>query len=598
MNIFQKIKREMKWIGFAIFFKRKVNELDKDRSVTLADELEKQVTKTPKNIAIEFEDQKITYQELEEKANKIANWAIQKGYKRGDVVSLLMENRPEYIIFWYGFSKIGATIALLNSNIKGKSLAHCINTSKCKSVFVDSELIDNFSSSQSEIEGSPDVYVQGDKVQGFNSFDTELVSSSTSRPKRTHREGLENTDPFLYVYTSGTTGLPKASKFSHLRFIASGSIQKKGLYMNEKSKNYMVLPLYHATGGAIGVTSALLFGGCLVLRKKFSAEKFWEDCVKYQATHFTYIGEMLRYLINTKPTEYDRKHQIQGILGNGLRPEVWTEFQSRFGIDNIVEFYGSSEGNISLFNIDSKFGAIGRIPPYLQNLMQVRIIKFDVNEEVQIRNSDGLCIECDFDEAGEAVGKIPDDDAISGRFEGYTNEEATNKKILKDVFEKGDRWFTSGDLLKKDKDGYLYFVDRIGDTFRWKSENVATSEVGEVISTYKGVKEANVYGVLVPNQDGRAGMASIVVDDSFNLEGLYDYLCDQLPKYSVPVFIRLSPEIEKTGTFKYKKNDLANEGFDPNKVADPLYFASNENEKYVQLDDGLFNKINNQEVRI
>ena len=186
-----------------------------------------------------------------------------KGYKRGDVVSLLMENRPEYIIFWYGFSKIGVTIALLNSNIKGKSLAHCINTSKCKSVFVDSELIDNFSSSQSEIEGSPDVYVQGDKVQGFNSFDTELVSSSTSRPKRTYREGLENTDPFLYVYTSGTTGLPKASKFSHLRFIASGSIQKKGLYMNEKSKNYMVLPLYHATGGAIGVTSALLFGGCL-----------------------------------------------------------------------------------------------------------------------------------------------------------------------------------------------------------------------------------------------------------------------------------------------------------------------------------------------
>jgi len=598
MNIFQKINRELKWINFAIFFSRKSKELDKDRTITLADQLEKQCTKTPSNIAIEFDDQKISYQELDNRANKIANWAIENGYKTGDVVSLLMENKPEYIIFWYGFAKVGVTIALLNSNIKGKSLAHCINTSKCNAVFVDSDLVDNFSTSESEIDGSPEVFMYGKEVQGFKNFDDEINTTPESRPSRECRKGLLSTDPFQYVYTSGTTGMPKASKFSHFRFIASGSIQYKSLNMTAESKNLMVLPLYHATGGAIGVTSVLLYGGCLVLRRKFSAEKFWEECVKYNVTHFTYIGEMLRYLVNTKPSEYEKKHNVSGILGNGLRPDVWKEVQSRFNINHIVEFYGSSEGNINLFNIDSRFGAIGRVPSYLKKLMNIKIIKFDVDNEKHIRSENGYCIECDNDEAGEAIGQIPDDDTVRGKFEGYTNEEATNKKILKDVFEKGDRWFTSGDLLKKDKEGYIYFVDRIGDTFRWKSENVATSEVSEAISAYQGIKEANVYGVLVPKQDGRAGMASIVTSDDFNIDGFYEYLNEQLPKYSIPVFIRISPEIEKTGTFKYKKTDLAKEGFDPQVVKEPLYFASGEENKYIILDTNLFVKINNQEVRI
>ena len=307
---------------------------------------------------------------------------------------------------------------------------------------------------------------------------------------------------------------------------------------------------------------------------------------------------MLRYGVSTKPSEYEKNHNVSGILGNGLRPDVWKEVQSRFNINHIVEFYGSSEGNINLFNIDSRFGAIGRVPSYLKKLMNIKIIKFDVDNEKHIRSENGYCIECDNDEAGEAIGQIPDDDTVRGKFEGYTNEEATNKKILKDVFEKGDRWFTSGDLLKKDKERYIYFVDRIGDTFRWKSENVATSEVSEAISAYQGIKEANVYGVLVPKQDGRAGMASIVTSDDFNIDGFYEYLNEQLPKYSIPVFIRISPEIEKTGTFKYKKTDLAKEGFDPQVVKEPLYFASGEENKYIILDTNLFVKINNQEVRI
>jgi fatty-acyl-CoA synthase len=248
--------------------------------------------------------------------------------------------------------------------------------------------------------------------------------------------------------------------------------------------------------------------------------------------------------------------------------------------------------------VDSEFGSIGRIPPYLKGILPTKIVKFDVENEVVIRNEEGFCIECENDEAGEAIGFIPNDDKFTGKFEGYTDKEATKKKILEDVFEKGDRWFSTGDLLKKDKQGYFYFVDRIGDTFRWKSENVSTNEVSEAISSFRGIDEVNVYGVEVPNQDGRAGMASLVVNSEFKLDELYQYLSEQLPAYSVPVFIRISPEIEKTGTFKYKKTDLVEEGFNPNKIQDPLYFASGPDSTYIDLDQNMFDKIYSSEVRI
>jgi fatty-acyl-CoA synthase len=286
------------------------------------------------------------------------------------------------------------------------------------------------------------------------------------------------------------------------------------------------------------------------------------------------------------------------MYGNGLRPDVWKVVQDRFGINNIIEFYGASEGNVSLTNVDSRFGSIGRIPPYAKNALPTKIVKFDVVNEKVVRNEDGFCIECEDDEAGEVIGLIPNEDKFSGKFEGYTDKEATEKKILKDVFEKGDQWFSSGDLLKRDKDGYYFFVDRIGDTFRWKSENVATSEVSEAISTFAGVKEANVYGVLVPGEDGRAGMASIVPGEEFSINGLYEHLSQHLPKYSIPVFIRISKEIEVTGTFKYKKTDLVKDGFDPSVVKDQMYYASTSENDYIDLDANVFKKISDHELKL
>ena len=509
-----------------------------------------------------------------------------------------MENKPEYIFTWFGLAKVGITIACLNNNIKSKSLAHCIKKSGSKSLIISSDLMENLASAQEHIDGELDVYTAGQDVQGYESLDGPSNENGVVRPDSSIRKALSNSQSLFYIYTSGTTGMPKAANFSHQKFLVACGLQMFSLEMKPTDKTYMVLPLYHATGGVVGIGSTFCVGGTIVLRKKFSAANFWEDCVKHDVTVITYIGELFRYLVATKKSEYETKHKIRGIYGNGLRPEVWKIVQERFGINNICEFYGASEGNVSLTNVDSKFGSIGRIPPYLKGVLPTKIVKFDVENEVVVRGEDGFCIECDDGEAGEAIGFIPNDDKFTGSFEGYTDKEATKKKILEDVFEKGDQWFSTGDLLKKDKQGYYYFVDRIGDTFRWKSENVSTNEVSEAISAFKGIDEVNVYGVEVPNQDGRAGMASLVVNDEFNLEELYEYLSEQLPVYSVPVFIRISPEIEKTGTFKYKKTDLVKDGYDPSIIQDPIYYASGGDKKYINLDQDSFQKINTLEIRV
>ena len=595
--MFSTIAREYKYIRFFVKLLGRSKKLDKNKSLTVPDMIEESIDKFPNNIAIEFEDKSYTYSDLDKESNQVVNWAIKKGDKTGDVVALLMENKPEFIFIWLGLSKLGITIACLNNNIKSKSLAHCIQTSKSKSLILSSDLIDNYSSAEDLIDNQLSVYVSGDKVQGFENIDDDN-EKNTNRPNSSIRKTLTNSESLFYIYTSGTTGLPKASNFSHQKFAVGSGLQMFSLNMKSTDKTYLVLPLYHATGGVVGLGSTLFTGGTVVLRKKFSVEKFWEDCAKYNVTVITYIGELFRYLISAPKNEFEKQHHIRGMYGNGLRPDVWKVVQDRFGINNIIEFYGASEGNVSLTNVDSRFGSIGRIPPYAKNALPTKIVKFDVVNEKVVRNEDGFCIECGDDEAGEVIGLIPNEDKFSGKFEGYTDKEATEKKILKDVFEKGDQWFSSGDLLKRDKDGYYYFVDRIGDTFRWKSENVATSEVSEAISTFAGVKEANVYGVLVPGEDGRAGMASIVPGEEFSINGLYEHLSQHLPKYSIPVFIRISKEIEVTGTFKYKKTDLVKDGFDPSVVKDQMYYASTSENDYIDLDANVFKKISDHELKL
>jgi fatty-acyl-CoA synthase len=290
---------------------------------------------------------------------------------------------------------------------------------------------------------------------------------------------------------------------------------------------------------------------------------------------------LCRYLLNAPPARFERDHKIRAITGNGLRPEIWKNFQQRFAIPKIIEFYGATEGNVSMLNYDGTVGAVGRIPSYMQRIFNTRIVKFDVEHEMPVRGADGFCLECAVNEVGETIGKIT---AEPGRtFDGYTKDADTQKKVLHDVFEKGDAWFRTGDLMRRDRHGYFYFVDRIGDTFRWKGENVATSEVAEALGVVPGVKEANVYGVAIPGMDGRAGMAALVTGSGFDISELSGALAGNLAAYARPVFVRLLSELEITGTFKQRKVELVKDGFDPGAIADPLYWLNHVSGTYEPL---------------
>ena len=401
-------------------------------------------------------------------------------------------------------------------------------------------------------------------------LENAVRSGSSVRPLKSVRAGLTNRDTALFIYTSGTTGLPKAARIPHSRARTYMRAFAGCTRTTPDDRIFNVLPLYHSTGGLVGVGPALLNGGRLIIRKRFSASSFWKDVKDSKATVFVYIGELCRYLVNSPPSEDERAHTLRLAYGNGLRADVWPDFQSRFKIPDILEFYGSTEGNVSLFNFDGKQGAIGRVPKLLKSQINIRLVRFDVDSEQPVRGPNGLIQEAAVGEIGEAVGAIGSD--VRHDFSGYADKAASEKKILTDVFAKGDRWFRTGDLMRQDSEGYFYFVDRIGDTFRWKSENVSTSEVEQRLAEAPGVKEVISYGVPVPGQEGKAGMVTLILDGGKFTPAAFDaYASEQLPAYARPVFVRINKTVETTGTFKYRKVDLVIEGFDPDKIDGAVY---------------------------
>ncbi len=552
-----------------------LSRIKPDATRSIVDIVEDQARRRPRNIAVYHLDQTWTYADLDARANRYAHWAMANGIGKGSAVALLMENRPDYLAAWLGLFKVGAQVALINTNLVGMALAHSISISGARHAIVGAELARNFH--EAPFEDAPLSWIEG---EGGN-LSAALAVASDKPPGRQARAGVTLKDRAFFIYTSGTTGLPKAANFSHMRmlFMMSGFVG--ALRPRESDRIYNPLPLYHSTGGVCAVGLAFMGGGALILKRKFSVHEFWPDIHKYGATMFEYIGELCRYLLNAPPSELERGHRIRAITGNGLRPEIWRQFQSRFAIPRIVEFYGATEGNVAMLNYDGTVGAVGRVPDYLEWLLPSRVVRFDVEKERPVRGPDGLCIECGPNEVGEAIGGIS---ARPGRqFEGYTNKSESEKKLLRDVFRKGDAWFRTGDLMRRDAHGYFYFVDRIGDTFRWKGENVSTGEVGEVLAAAPGIREANVYGVAVPGMEGRAGMAALVVDGDFDMAALPARLKARLAPYAWPLFLRLSPRIVVTGTFKQRKVDLVREGFDPSAIADPVYFLDPHTSRYELL---------------
>jgi fatty-acyl-CoA synthase len=337
----------------------------------------------------------------------------------------------------------------------------------------------------------------------------------------------------------------------------------------------------------------------VVIRERFSAQQFWTDVLRWDCTLFQYIGELCRYLLHTEPSPRETAHRIRMCCGNGLRPDVWRDFQSRFRIPRILEFYAATEGNVSLFNVEGKPGAVGRIPPFLGHRFPATLVKFDVAQNAPVRDAEGFCVRCRPNEVGEAIGKIlPDPSHLGSRFEGYTDKEASEEKILRHVFETGDTWFRTGDLMRKDEEGYFYFVDRIGDTFRWKGENVATAEVAETICAFPAVRAAIVYGVAVPGTDGRAGMAVLVTDAALDLAAFRTHLVNRLPAYARPLFLRIRRDMAMTATFKHTKNDFQREGYDPAATTDPIYVNDPDRQAFVRLDRALYERIQGGACRL
>ena len=592
MSLTGAIRREWRFLNGVARTLWSVREIKPDSPVLVCDDFEHAVDQFGDHTALIFEGERYTYRQLDALANRFAAWGDAQGLKHGDTVALLLPNRAEYVPAWMGLAKIGVAAALINNNLTGAALAHCLSISNADHVITDTESLDAVGTIRAGLARPLTYWVidsAGPLAERQRALDLKEPRTAPERPAASRRAGLTANDVARYIFTSGTTGMPKAAKITHMRAELYMRSFAAATGANAEDKTYCVLPLYHATGGLCGVGAALLKGGTIVLRRKFSTTHFWDDVADNDCTMFVYIGELCRYLVNAEQHPKERAHRLRLGFGNGLRPEVWAEFQQRFSVPRILEFYGSTEGNVSMFNFDGHAGAIGRVPPYLQRSFAVRLVKFDVETEMPVRDANGLCVLADLGEPGEAVGLIKND--ARHNYTGYADKAASEKKILRDVIEKGDAWFRTGDLMRQDKDGYFYFVDRIGDTFRWKGENVSTTEVAQVIARFKGVEEVNVYGVSVGKLDGRAGMAAITPGEGFELGNLRGFIARELPAYARPIFIRIQPAIETTGTFKYRKVDLVRDGFDPHKCEHEIWFDHPERQEYVRVTPELHEQI-------
>ena len=522
----------------------------------------KNAQEAPHDLAYEMENEHLTWSELANASSRVAHVLAAAGVKPGDVVALLAENSPFYVASVLGISRVGATAALVNTNLRGRPLSHAVEVSDAKVVLVSHTLESGLRECE-ELCQSLDCVLVFDE----NPYAGLLANTpATAYPPAP----VKADDDFVYIYTSGTTGLPKPCRVSHMRVILAGAAFGPLMYdFRPGDKLYCVLPLYHANGLMLGVGSAMIARIPTAMRRSFSASAFWDDVDRYKATAVLYIGELCRYLVNSPPHPKELPNTVRVAVGNGLRPDIWPRFKARFGIEVIREFYGATEAPGFIANFSGREGSVGRIP--LAGLAGwLRIVQYDIDLEQHLRNEKGYCIPCGNDEVGELLIRVSKLPSAGLEYRGYTDESATKKKLLNDVFKKGDQYFRTGDLLRRDADGFYYFVDRIGDTFRWKGENVSTAEVADVITHDESIDEATVIGVPVPNTEGQAGLAAVVPAGEFDPDRFWNTVSD-LPPYAQPCFVRVMGALAKTGTFKIQKNELRQDGVDPASVADPLY---------------------------
>jgi fatty-acyl-CoA synthase len=516
------------------------------------------------NVFIKFEDERLTYRQANETVNRYAAVLAARGVGHGDVVGIMLRNSPQAVLLMLAVAKCGAVSGMLNHHQRGKVLAHSIGLLKATVLVAEADLVEPIVESGADTTG----------LMTIEDMRQLAVDAPTTNPATT--DAVLAKDKAFYIFTSGTTGMPKASVMTHYRWLrALGAFGGLGLRLNSKDTLYCCLPLYHNNALTVAVASTLDAGATLALGKSFSASKFWDDIIRYDATAFIYIGEICAYLLNQPPKATDRAHRVRVIAGNGLRPAIWDEFTERFGIPRVCEFYAASEGNTAFLNVFNLDKTTGICPS------PIAFVEYDADSGEPVRDSAGRVHKVKSGEPGLLLSKV----SSLQPFDGYTDPAASEKKLIRNAFKDGDVWFNTGDLMRSQGFGHAAFADRLGDTFRWKGENVATTEVEAAVSTDPQVEECTVFGVEVPGAGGRAGMVAIQLKSGQEFDGkaLAKSTYGNLPGYAVPLFVRLADSLAHTSTFKTQKVDLRKQGFGggADKVSDPLYVLAGREEGYV-----------------
>ncbi len=577
MNTFYEVAREYEALG-------------PDKNVSLGRCIENNAVKYANNPAIKYEDIDYTYKEMNETINRYANYFLSLGIKKVEVVNVMLENRPEILFVIGAMSKIGAIASLINTRQRAVTLTHSLKLNEVRFFIIGEELLEAFEEVKVDLElKDKDIlfYMKDtgkmEAPEGYLDLIEIVSNQDTSNPPTTAE--IKGKDTYAYIFTSGTTGFPKAA---HIRNIhtASSIISwgKLVFHIDPDDVMYICLPLYHSNAIHIGWAAALSGGAAVAIGRRFSVRNFWKDCIRYSATCFNYIGEVCRYLFNQPPSPIDRQHNIYKIGGNGLRPEIWKEFKERFGIKEVYEHYGMTE-MMGMFcnylNIDGTIGA--NYDPYA-------IVKYDIDNDEPISNEDGILQRVDEGEAGLLLMKM----RSQYIFAGYSNNQSNKNKVIFDVFEKGDAWYNTGDMLRSIGYYHAQFVDRLGDTFRWKGENVSTTEVDDVITIFDQVEVSSVYGVQIPGTEGRAGMVSVLAKKShedFDFKNFLQLLQKNLPKYAIPKFIRFLSDLSTTSTHKIQKSLMKKESFDITQTNDPIYVLLPNGLEYVRLTNVIYDDI-------
>jgi len=561
------------------------------QTYTLAERFEESTERYAERPCLYYGDTRLSYAQTNACINQVAHAGHQLGLRCGDVVALCMENRPGFMFVWLGLAKLGVTAVFLNTNVRGKLLEHGLTETGAKLVVVGEECLPQFAATALPADVRCWLWPDEERTASAHeravcALDLQALAlqSASSNPPADWRAGLVGEKPAVYIFTSGTTGLPKAAIISHARWLITGDVMQTTMDVQPSDCFYCFLPLYHGAASLSVGATAIASGASLLLRRKFSRSEFWADVRRHQVTICQYVGEIVRFLLTTPAQAGEREHSLRKMVGAGMASEVWEQWVRRFGDFEIYEGWGATEANTNTINLDNRMGSCGRIPFWEKS--NLRLVRYDADNQCHLRDDKGFLQLCAPGEVGEAIGMIITmPDVVGGRFEGYTSAAATERKILRDVFKPGDAWWSSGDLLRYDEDGYFWFVDRIGDTYRWKSENVSTTEVADALGDFPGLDAITVYGVQVPGCEGRAGMAALVMQEGaqFDPQAFWKLALERLPAYAAPYFVRISASTDMTGNYKLRKVNLQRQAYDTEAVTEPLFMRRDDHKTYVAL---------------